>query len=59
MKPKRDIQNDKADQDAKSDRMEAIDGILRGLESMKRKTSTRAEDFFREFFSEKSIPESE
>jgi len=33
------------------DRMEAIEGIRRGLESMKRNGGKPAEKFFREFFS--------
>lgn len=41
------------------DRMEAIEGIKRGLESMRRKTGKPAEKFFREFFAEKGIPEQE
>ncbi|HYV00559.1 MAG TPA: type II toxin-antitoxin system Phd/YefM family antitoxin [Pyrinomonadaceae bacterium] len=34
------------------DRMEAIEGIRRGLESMKRNGGKPAEKFFREFFSD-------
>jgi prevent-host-death family protein len=34
------------------DRMEAIEGIRRGLESMKRNAGKPAEKFFREFFSD-------
>jgi prevent-host-death family protein len=41
------------------DRMEAIEGIKRGLESMKRNAGKPAEKFFQEFFSEKAIPERE
>jgi prevent-host-death family protein len=41
------------------DRMEAIEGIRRGLESMKRNAGKPAEKFFREFFAEKGISESE
>lgn len=52
-------------QDAKShqklleakDRMESIEGIRRGLESMKRNGGRPAEQFFAEFFDEKSIAE--
>ena len=44
--------------DAK-DRMEALEGIKRGLESMKRKRGKAAELFFSEFFAEKGIPERE
>lgn len=54
-------------QDAKSyqelleakDRMEAIQGIKRGLESMKRSAGKPAETFFQEFFADKGIPERE
>ena len=38
------------------DRMEAIEGIKRGLESMKRNEGKSAEEFFKEFFAEKGIP---
>jgi prevent-host-death family protein len=41
------------------DRMETIDGIKRGLESMKRNAGKPAEKFFREFFAEKGISERE
>lgn len=41
------------------DRMEALEGIRRGLESMKRKGGKPAEIFFTEFFAEKGIPERE
>lgn len=41
------------------DRMEAIEGIRRGLQSMKRNAGKPAEEFFREFFAEKGIPEDE
>jgi len=40
------------------DRIEAIEGIKRGLESMKRNAGKPAEKFFIEFFAEKGIPES-
>ena len=40
-------------------RMEAIEGIKRGLESMKRNAGKPAEQFFQEFFAEKGIPEHE
>jgi len=40
------------------DRMEAIEGIKRGLESIKRNAGKPAEKFFRDFFAEKGIPES-
>jgi len=67
MKQTRNIKDDKAEQDATSDqklfetqdRMEAIEGIRRGLESMKRNAGTRAEEFFREFFREKGSSECE
>jgi prevent-host-death family protein len=42
--------------DAK-DRMDAIEGIRRGLQSMKANAGKPAADFFREFFAEKGIPE--
>lgn len=41
------------------DRMETIDGIKRGLESLKRHRGKPATEFFREFFSEKGISERE
>ena len=41
------------------DRMEAIEGIKRGLESMKRNAGKPAEKFFQEFFAEKGISERE
>jgi PHD/YefM family antitoxin component YafN of YafNO toxin-antitoxin module len=41
------------------DRMQAIEGIKRGLESMKRNAGKPAEKFFQEFFAEKRIPEHE
>ena len=44
--------------DAK-DRIEAIEGIKRGLESMKRNAGKPAEKFFQEFFNEKGISEHE
>ena len=37
------------------DRMEAIESIKRGLESMKRNAGKPAEKFFQEFFTEKGI----
>ena len=39
------------------DRMEAIEGISRGLESIKRKAGTPADKFFQEFFADYNIPE--
>jgi len=41
------------------DRMETIEGIERGLESMKLRRGKPATDFLREFFAEKGIPEHE
>lgn len=41
------------------DRAETIEGIKRGLESMKRGRGTPATEFFREFFAEKGIPDHE
>jgi len=38
------------------DRMEAIEGIKRGLESMKRGGGKPAEKFFKEFFAAECIP---
>ena len=37
------------------DRMEAIEGIKRGLESMKQQRGKPATEFFREFFAEKGM----
>ena len=42
--------------DAK-EHMETIQGIRRGLESMKAGKGRRSEDFFKEFFSKHKIPE--
>ena len=44
--------------DAK-DRMEALEGIKQGLESMKRQRGKLATEFFQEFFGEKGISERE
>jgi prevent-host-death family protein len=41
------------------ERMEAIEGIKRGLESLKRNARKPAEKFFKEFFTEKVISERE
>ena len=41
------------------DRMEAVEGIKRGLESMKGRRGKLAENFFEEFFAEKGISEQE
>ena len=41
------------------DRMEALEGIKRGLESMRRNAGKPAESFFRDFFAEKAISEHE
>ncbi len=42
-----------------TDRIEAIEGIKRGLESMSRKAGKPAATFFKEFFAEKGIAEEE
>jgi hypothetical protein len=39
--------------------MEAIDGIKRGLQSMKSNAGKPAAEFFREFFAEKGIADEE
>ena len=39
------------------DRIEAIEAISRGLESIKRKAGKPADKFFQEFFADNSIPE--
>jgi prevent-host-death family protein len=41
------------------DRIEAIEGIKRGLESMKQNAGKPAERFFQELFAEKRIPDHE
>jgi prevent-host-death family protein len=41
------------------DRIDAIEGIRRGLESMRRNAGKPAEKFFQEFFTEKGIAERE
>jgi prevent-host-death family protein len=41
------------------EKMKAIEGIRRGLESIKRNGGKPAEKFFREFFAEKGISERE
>ena len=41
------------------DRIDAIDGIKRGLESMKRGRGKPAEKFFQKFFADEGIPERE
>lgn len=41
------------------DRMEAIEGIKRGLVSMNKNAGKSAEKFFQELFTEKGIPERE
>jgi len=41
------------------DRMQTIQGIKRGLESMKRSAGKPAETFFKEFFAKKGIPKHE
>jgi PHD/YefM family antitoxin component YafN of YafNO toxin-antitoxin module len=42
-----------------NDRMETIEGIKRGLESMKRNAGKPAEKFFQKLFTEKGISEHE
>jgi hypothetical protein len=57
---RRDIKNPgtfKPNSAEAQDRMEAIEGIRRGLESMKRNEGTPAEKFFQEFFDQNDIPE--
>jgi hypothetical protein len=39
------------------ERLQAIEGIRRGLDNMKRGAGKSAEKFFREFFAENNIPE--
>jgi prevent-host-death family protein len=39
------------------ERMEALEGIRRGLESMKAKRGTPARKFFAEFFARNNVPE--
>ena len=39
------------------DKMEAVEGISRGLESIERKAGKPANKFFQEFFADNSIPE--
>ena len=41
------------------DRLEAIEGIKRGLKSMEQNAGMPAEEFFRKFFAEEEIPERE
>ncbi len=41
------------------DRMEAIEGIKRGLDSVRRNAGKPADKFFQEFFADKRIPEHE
>jgi hypothetical protein len=53
-----DAESDQTVLEAK-DRMETIEEIKRGLESMRRQRGKPATDFFREFFAEKGIPERE
>jgi len=45
----------KSDAAKAKDRMEAVEGIKRGLECMKQNTGKPAEEFFKEFFAEKGI----
>ena len=51
-----DVESYQALLDAK-ERMETIEGIRRGLESMKAGTGKRSEAFFKEFFSKHNISE--
>lgn len=51
-----DAEGDQQLLDAK-DRMDAIEGIKRGLQSIKSNAGKPAEEFFREFFAEKGIAE--
>jgi hypothetical protein len=44
---------------AELDRMDAINGIKRGLQSMKSSAGKPAAEFFREFFAENGIAEEE
>jgi PHD/YefM family antitoxin component YafN of YafNO toxin-antitoxin module len=53
-----DAQSYQALLDAK-ERMETIEGVRRGLESMKAGRGRPAEEFFKEFFAENNIPEPE
>lgn len=41
------------------DTMEAVEGIKRGLESMRRNAGKPAHEFFEDFFAENDIPEQE
>ncbi len=41
------------------DRMETMEGIKRGLDTMKRNGGKPADYFFQEFFAENGIPEDE
>ena len=43
---------DEDDAESHQDRIDAIEGIRRGLESMKLNAGKPAEEFFREFFAE-------
>lgn len=53
-------QDDEGYQDLNAkDRMEAIEGINKGLDSMQRKSGKHADKFFDEFFVDKAIPERE
>ena len=55
------VQDNQNDQELTraEDRIEAIEGIKRGLESMQRDAGKPAEEFFNEFFIEESISERE
>jgi len=53
-------QDDKSHQKLEArDRMEAIEGIKVGLDSVKRQAGKPAHKFFQEFFADKNIPEDE
>jgi len=55
------VQDDESDQEfiKARDRMEAVEGIMRGLESVKNNAGKPAEEFFQELFAEKGISERE
>lgn len=54
------VQDDEGDQDLNAkDRTQAIAGINKGLDSMKRKAGKQADKFFDEMFADKTIPEHE
>jgi hypothetical protein len=59
MKPTREDSASNQERLEAQDKMEALEGIKRGLESMKQNAGKSAEKFFREFFAEKDISEQE